>query len=63
VIDRDKEAVAYLRKLKALGVSREKLEDELGYSDLPRYERLLALEDAAKDGPIIEAEYQEVLTP
>ena len=57
-IDRDREAVAYLRKLKALGVSREKLEEELGYSDLPRYERLMMLEDATKSGAaVIEAEY------
>ena len=32
-VNRDAEAVAYLRKLKALGVSREKLEEELGFSD------------------------------
>src|SRR5262249_21567481 len=51
VVDRDKEMVAYLRKLLALGVSRQKLEAELGYSDLPRYERLLALEDASKGAP------------
>jgi phage terminase small subunit len=57
VIDRDAEAVAYLRKLKALGVSREKLEEELGYSDLPRYERLLELEDARKGAAPIDAEY------
>jgi phage terminase small subunit len=56
VIDRDAEAVAYLRKLKALGVPREKMEQELGYSDLPRYERLLDLEDA-KRAPVIDAEY------
>jgi hypothetical protein len=58
VVDRDSEAVAYLRKLKALGVSREKLEQELGYSDLPRYERLLELEDMKNAAlPAIEAEY------
>jgi hypothetical protein len=57
VVDRDAEAVAYLRKLKALGVSREKLEQELGYSDLPRYERLLELEDAKNAVPVIDAEY------
>jgi hypothetical protein len=61
IVDRDKEMVAYLRKLKSLNVSRDKLEEELGYSDLPRYERLLMLEDAAKNGgPVIEAEYEEV---
>jgi phage terminase small subunit len=48
VVNREQEAVEYLRKLKQLGVSREKLEAELGYSDLPRYERLLALEDTRK---------------
>lgn len=57
VIDRDAEAVAYLRKLKALGVPREKLEDELGYSDLPRYEQLLEIEDAKRALPAIEADY------
>jgi hypothetical protein len=49
--------VAYLRKLKGLGVSREKLEQELGYSDLPRYEKLLELEDAKKAVPVIDAAY------
>jgi hypothetical protein len=58
-IDRDAEAVAYLRKLKALEVSREHLEAELGYSDLPRYERLLELEDARK-AQVIEADYSVV---
>jgi hypothetical protein len=57
VIDRDGEAVAYLRKLKELNVSREKLEEELGYSDLPRYERLLQLEDAKNGTPVIDADY------
>jgi hypothetical protein len=59
VVDRDAEAVAYLRKLKALGVSRDKLEEELGYSDLPRYERLLELEDAknAMAPLVIDADY------
>jgi phage terminase small subunit len=61
IIDRDKDMVAYLRKLLALGVSRSKLEEELGYSDLPRYERLLALEDASKSaGPVIDVDYQVV---
>jgi len=57
IIDRDAEAVAYLRKLKALGVEREKLEQELGYSDLPRYERLLELEEMKNSAPVIDAEY------
>ena len=61
VIDRDAEAVAYLRKLKTLGVSREKMEEELGYSDLPRYERLLELEDAKTAMvPVIDADYTVV---
>jgi hypothetical protein len=39
-------------------VSREKLEQELGFSDLPRYERLLELEDAkTRTAPVIDAEY------
>jgi hypothetical protein len=57
-VDRNAEAVAYLRKLLTLGVPRDKLEQELGYSDLPRYERLLALEDAKNStAPVIDAEY------
>jgi len=61
VVDRDAEAVAYLRKLKALGVERSKLEEELGYSDLPRYERLLELEDAKNAmAPVIDANYAVV---
>jgi phage terminase small subunit len=59
VVDRNAEAVAYLRKLKALGVSREKMEQELGYSDLPRYERLLELEDAKNAVPI-DAEFSVI---
>jgi hypothetical protein len=55
IVDRDGEAVAYLRKLKSLNVSREKLEEELGFSDLPRYERLLELEDAKRAAaPVID---------
>jgi hypothetical protein len=61
VVDRDAEAVAYLRKLKALGVQRSKLEEELGYSDLPRYERLLELEDAKNAmAPVIDVDYAVV---
>jgi hypothetical protein len=61
VVDRDGEAVAYLRKLRELGVSRSKMEDELGYSDLPRYERLLELEDAKRAAaPVIDVEYSIV---
>jgi len=64
VVDRDAEAVSYLRKLKELGVSREKLEAELGFSDLPRYERLLELEDA-KRGAVetIDAEFSVIEGP
>jgi hypothetical protein len=60
VVDRDGEAVAYLRKLKELNVSREKLEEELGFSALPRLERLLELEDAKRAAPVIDAEYAVV---
>ena len=67
VVDREQEAVAYLRKLKQLGVSRERLEDELGYSDLPRYERLLELEDAKQNiarGKVIEStDYAVIAEP
>ena len=61
VVNREAEAVAYLRKLKTLGVSREKLEEELGFSDLPRYERLLELEDLKSSAaPVIDADYAVV---
>jgi hypothetical protein len=61
IIDRDGEAVAYLRKLKALGVGRDKLEEELGYSALPRYEKLLELEDAKRAAAtVIDADYTVV---
>jgi hypothetical protein len=61
IVDRDGEAVAYLRKLKALGVSRDKLEDELGYSALPKYEKLLELEDAKRAAAtVIDADYTVV---
>src|SRR5262249_9665056 len=56
-VDRDGEAVAYLRKLRALGGSREKLGQEVGFPDLTRYERLLELEDAKNALPVIEADY------
>jgi hypothetical protein len=64
LVDREQEAINYLRKLRELGVSREKLEEELGFSDLPRYERLLALEDAKKSitqGKVIETTDYSVL--
>jgi phage terminase small subunit len=44
-IDHDKEAVAQLRALKSLDVSRAKLEEVFGINGLTRYERLLAIED------------------
>lgn len=39
-------AIDDLRKLKALGVSREKLVETFGHSGLDRYERMLAVADA-----------------
>lgn len=59
--DRDKDIVKYLRELIEMGVARAELEKKFGYSDLPRYEKLLAIEDAAKSGASIEdAEFVEV---
>jgi hypothetical protein len=43
---RDKDLVAYLRELIALGVERNKLVEKFGFSGLSRYEKLLAIEDA-----------------
>jgi len=48
VVDRDAEAISYLRKMRELGVSRDKQIEELGFSALGKYERLLELEDAKK---------------
>jgi phage terminase small subunit len=64
---REKDMVAYLRRLLSLGVPREGLEKEFGYSGLPRYERLLKLEDASKPGAakqqIEEGSFTEVVVP
>lgn len=48
-------ALADLRRLKELGVPREKLIEVFGFSGLPRYEKMLALADARV--PTIEVEF------
>jgi hypothetical protein len=45
-VDHSAEAVAQLRMLKSLEVSRSKLEEVFGFSGLSRYERLLEIEEA-----------------
>jgi phage terminase small subunit len=64
---REKEMVNYLRHLLSLGVGREALEKEFGYSGLPRYERLMKLEDASKPvaakDQIEEGSFTEVVIP
>jgi hypothetical protein len=61
-VDHDAEAVAQLRMLKALDVSREKLEEVFGFSGLSRYERMLELEDAKSRPapPMIEGRATEI---
>lgn len=46
VVNHTDEAIADLRRLKALGVSREKLIETFGHSGLGRYEKMLAALDA-----------------
>jgi phage terminase small subunit len=53
-VDHSAEAVAQLRMLKSLDVPRSKLEEVFGFSGLPRYERLLEIEDAKKSPRLIE---------
>lgn len=54
-------AIEDLRRLKALGVPRDKLVEMYGFSGLDRYEKMLAAADArALPGPVIEGEAQEV---
>jgi hypothetical protein len=57
-VDHDAEAIAQLRMLKSLEVSREKLIEVFGFTGLPRYERMLALEDGRKQ--IVEATATEI---
>lgn len=59
IVDHDGEAIAQLRMLKALNVTREKLQDVFGFSGLSRYEKLLALEDA-RTAPPIDAEFTDI---
>jgi hypothetical protein len=55
-VDHDAEAVAQLRMLRALEVSKEKLIEVFGFSGLSRYERLLQLEDARNSPHTIEGQ-------
>lgn len=49
------EALLQLRTLRELGVPREKLVEIFGFSGLPRYEKMLQIEDSRR-GPAIELE-------
>jgi phage terminase small subunit len=59
-VDHDAEAVAELRMLKSLDVAQEKLIEVFGLTGLPRYERLLAVEDARKAPRVIEGNVIEL---
>lgn len=59
-VDHDAEAVAELRMLKSLDVARERLLEIFGFTGLPRYERLLAIEDAKKAPRAIEGSAVEI---
>jgi hypothetical protein len=47
-VDHQEAAIADLRRLKSLGVPRDELERAFGYSGLPRFEKLLAEQDARR---------------
>ncbi|MBN9051553.1 MAG: hypothetical protein J0H78_19005 [Rhizobiales bacterium] len=57
VVDRDAENLKALRAFKASGATRQFLEEWFGYSGLLRYEKMIAVEDAAQ---VIDVEYIEV---
>lgn len=57
-VDHTQAAVADLRRLRDLGVPRDKLVETFGFSGLSRYEKLLAIED--KRNAPIDAEFTEV---
>jgi phage terminase small subunit len=52
VVNHDQEAVDTLRYMRSIGASRAALEAHFGFTGLSRYERLLAIEDAAKSAAI-----------
>jgi hypothetical protein len=58
-VDHDAEAIAQLRMLKSLEVTREKLVEVFGFSGLSRYEKMLELADGRK-GPVIEGTAVEI---
>ena len=62
VVNHDQEAVDTLRHMKAIGATPAMLEAHFGFTGLSRYERLLALEDAAK-GDVIEGQFSVVAEP
>ena len=59
-VDHDAEAVAELRMLKSLDVARDKLVEVFGFTGLPRYERLLAIEDDKRMPRVIEGTAVEI---
>lgn len=56
-------ALADLRRLKTLGVPREKLLEIFGFSGLPRYEKMLALTDQRPKGETLNLEVADANSP
>jgi phage terminase small subunit len=59
-INHTKDAIESLKYMRELNVPREKLLEHFGPLGLPRYERMLAEQEAAAKGEIIEAEFEEI---
>lgn len=59
VVDHRHEALIQLKTLKALGVTRDKLEELFGFTGLPMLERQLEQQEASEK-PAIDAEYREL---
>jgi hypothetical protein len=55
-IDPDEEALEILEALRSVGASREKMEELLGFHELPRIERLAAQRAKIIEGKVIEHE-------
>jgi phage terminase small subunit len=62
IVDHDAEAVAQLRMLKSLEVSRAKLLEVFGSIGLSRYEKMLELEDAKNSPRLIEGSAVEIIS-
>ena len=58
IVDHRKDALAQLRTLKALNVSRDKLEELFGFTGLPMLEAQLAEQETTQP---IDAEFTEII--